>query len=74
MSTPGRIGSIIAFYRDGFREMPSWGRKAWIIIIIKLFIMFAILRLFFFPDLLRKNFDNDQERGRYMLEQLTNKT
>jgi hypothetical protein len=45
------------------------GKKLWIIIIIKLFILFFILRLFFFPDLLRKNFSTDQERGDYVLEQ-----
>ena len=28
------------------------GRTLWAVILIKLFIMFAVLRLFFFPDLL----------------------
>jgi len=74
MSFPGLIGAIIKFYRDGFREMPGWGRSVWIVILIKLFIMFAVLRIFFFPDLLKRDFDSDQERGRYVLEQLTNNT
>ena len=34
--------NIWNFYIDGFRNMGSWGRKVWIIILIKLFIMFAI--------------------------------
>jgi hypothetical protein len=50
----------------------TWGRKLWGIIIVKLFVMFAILRLFFFPDILKREFKNDRERGDYVLEQLTN--
>ena len=48
------------------------GKQLWIIIIIKLFIMFAILKLFFFPNFLKSNFDTDQERSDYVIEQLTN--
>ncbi len=33
--------------------------------------MFAVLKLFFFPNFLKKNFDSDKERGNYVLEQLT---
>ena len=40
---------IFRFYVDGFRSM-TLGRTLWAIILLKLFIMFAILRLFFFPD------------------------
>jgi hypothetical protein len=52
--------------------MSSWGRNVWIIIIIKLFIMFAILKIFFFPDFLKKKYDNDSDRSNYVMEQLTN--
>lgn len=42
------------FYVEGFRSM-TWGRTLWVIILIKLFIMFAILRVFFFqPSLAGK--------------------
>lgn len=50
--------------------MSSWGRKVWIIIIIKLFIMFAILKIFFFPDLLQKKFETDEQRSEYVMDQL----
>lgn len=40
------------FYRDGFRNM-TWGRALWVIILVKLFVLFFILRLFFFPDFLK---------------------
>ena len=64
------IKKILRFYSDGFRSM-TWGRKLWRIILIKLFIMFAILKLFFFPDILERNFETDEERSNHVLEQLT---
>lgn len=42
---------IYRFYVDGFRSM-TLGRTLWTVILVKLFIIFGILRLFFFPDLL----------------------
>jgi len=65
------LKKIFRFYFDGFRKM-TWGRRLWGIILLKLFIMFAILRLFFFPDLLKRDFDSDEERASYVLEQMTN--
>lgn len=40
---------IVRFYIDGFRSM-TLGRTLWAIILIKLFVMFAVLKLFFLPD------------------------
>ena len=39
-------------YYDGFRSM-TLGKKLWLVIFIKLFIMFAILKVFFFPNFLK---------------------
>jgi hypothetical protein len=47
------------------------GKKLWIIIFIKLFILFAILKVFFFPDLLKTRFSNDRDRSDYVIEQLS---
>ena len=58
------------FYIDGFRSM-TVGKMLWLIICIKLFIMFAILKVFFFPDFLKTNFNNDSERSEYIIHQLT---
>jgi hypothetical protein len=52
--------------------MSVWGRRVWIIVIIKLFIMFAILKLFFFPDFLQKKYDNEKQRSEYVMDQLIN--
>ena len=38
---------IAQFYCDGFRQM-TWGRALWLLIGIKLFVIFVILRLIFF--------------------------
>lgn len=61
---------IFDFYYDGFRSM-TLGKRLWIIILVKLFIMFAILRLFFFQDFLDRKFDNEHEKGDYVIEELT---
>jgi len=62
---------VFRFYYEGFKTM-TWGRSLWGIILIKLFIMFAILRVFFFPDILEKEFETDEDRSNHVLEQLTN--
>ena len=61
---------IFFFYYDGFKNM-TVGKKLWTIIIIKLFIMFVILKLFFFRNFLGEKFETDKEKGDYVIEQLT---
>ncbi len=56
------IVRIYRFYRDGFREM-TVGRWLWLMIIVKLFILFFIFKLFFFPDILNRDYDNDSQRA-----------
>lgn len=61
---------VYRFYRDGFRSM-TLGRTLWGLILLKLFIMFAILKVFFFPNALR-GFDTEQERAQHVIEQFIN--
>lgn len=42
---------IYRFYADGFRQM-TVGRVLWTVILIKLFVIFVVLKLLFFPDVL----------------------
>ena len=65
------IIKIWNFYISGFKNLSNWGKQVWIIILIKLFIMFAILKIFFFPDFLKSNFDTNEERSQHVLEVLT---
>jgi len=64
------LKKIFNFYFEGFREMSPRGRKLWLIILIKLFIMFAILKVFFFPNILKDNFKTDRERIEHIEKQL----
>lgn len=58
------------FYLDGFRSM-TLGRTLWFIILIKLFIMFAILKVFFFPNFLNSRPDGTTEEEFVANELLT---
>lgn len=60
---------IWRFYMEGFRNM-ALGKTLWAIILIKLFIMFFILRLFFFPNILQQKYDTDEERANQVIENL----
>ena len=55
------------FYRDGFRSM-TLGRTLWLIILLKLFIMFVVLRLIFFPNQMAGL--NAEERADKVMNQL----
>jgi uncharacterized membrane protein len=66
------LNRLFRFYYDGFRNMSWWGRRMWIIILIKLFVIFLILRLFFFHDFLRRKYSTDDQRSDYVIEQLIN--
>ena len=60
---------IIYFYLDGFKNM-TLGKSLWVLIIIKLFIMFAILKAFFFPNLLNSLYDNDEDKALHVRTEL----
>ena len=47
-------------YYDGFRSM-TLGRTLWTIILVKLFIIFVVLKLFFFPNYIKENAKEGQE-------------
>jgi uncharacterized membrane protein len=64
--------NLFLFYYEGFRNMSGWGKKVWLVILIKLFIIFVVLRLFFFPDLLKTGFRSDAERSTYVRNQILN--
>lgn len=45
--------NVYRLYADGFKHM-RLGRVLWAIILIKLFVIFVILKLLFFPDVLKQ--------------------
>ncbi|MEK7718641.1 MAG: DUF4492 domain-containing protein [Bacteroidota bacterium] len=64
------LRNLFQFYYQGFKSM-TIGRKLWAIILIKLIILFLVLRLFFFPNYLKSNFSTDEQRSNHVIEQLT---
>ena len=55
-----RLMQVWSLYADGFRNL----------IIIKLFIMFCILRVFFFPNYLNNVADNNTQKEDFVSQQL----
>jgi len=60
--------SIFRFYLEGFRSM-RLGKTLWALILIKLFIMFVIIKIFFFPRYLNQ-FDSITEKEKYVSKEL----
>ncbi|MDD5183679.1 MAG: DUF4492 domain-containing protein [Paludibacter sp.] len=69
MQTPKIIQNLYVFYRDGFRNM-TVGKTLWLIILIKLFIMFVVLRIFFFPNYLNTNFHDNKSKADHVRGEL----
>lgn len=61
---------VYTFYHDGFKNM-RLGKTLWGIIAIKFLIFFVVMKTLFFPNHLKENFENDQQRSEYILENLT---
>lgn len=59
--------------RDGFRGM-TWGKPLVWLVLIKLFIMFAILKVFFFPDFLSSKGETEEEQESYIVEQFVERS
>lgn len=69
MKAIGFTRNIYLFFKDGFAAM-TIGRTLWAVVLIKLFIMFAILKVFFFPNYLNSHFDNDADRADHVRTEL----
>ena len=50
---------IYDLYADGFRHM-RLGKTLWAIILIKLFIIFVSLKIFFFPNFLKQHAEGNE--------------
>jgi flagellar basal body-associated protein FliL len=53
---------IFMFYYDGFKNM-TVGKSLWIIILAKLFILFFVIKLLFFPNILKRDYSTDEQRA-----------
>ena len=66
-----QLHRIYDLYADGFRNMKI-GRTLWTIIIIKLIIIFAVLKVFFFPDFLSEHAPNG-DKAEFVATEKVNK-
>lgn len=73
MKSGSFVKRAFLLYYDGFRNLTDWGKKLWILILIKGILLFVLMKFIFFPNLLKKNFDNDTDRGNHVIENLTTK-
>ncbi|SUC37859.1 DUF4492 domain-containing protein [Prevotella pallens] len=60
MRKRGFIYRVFDLYYDGFRSM-TLGKTLWLVILIKLFIMFFVLKLFFFPNFIKEHSKGSDE-------------
>ena len=70
MNKSGFLYRVYDLYIDGFRHM-RLGKTLWAIILIKLFIIFVVLKIFFFPDFLKKHANGD--KADYVATELTDR-
>lgn len=54
------VRRIFRFYVEGFRSM-TWGRTLWILVLVKLFVIFVVLRLVFFRPALAGQSDAEKQ-------------
>ncbi|MDD3788626.1 MAG: DUF4492 domain-containing protein [Petrimonas sp.] len=59
---------------DGFTHMSKLGKTLWIVVIVKLIIMFAILKPIFFPDFLSSKYKSETDIGNYVGEELVDRS
>lgn len=62
------LKSVMMFYWNGFKSM-TLGKSLWLLIAVKLFIIFVVLKIFFFPDFLRHH-HGDEPKGNYVGREL----
>ena len=64
-------GRFIEMYVDGFRNLSSLGKTLWLIIAVKIIVFFFIVKLLFFPNVLKRDYTSDAERAEAVMENLT---
>ncbi len=63
------IKNIALFYKDGFANM-RLGRTLWAVILIKLFVLFALLKAFIYDKSIR-DLKSYEEKSQFVLKNLT---
>ena len=64
------LKNISNLYIDGFRRM-KLGKSLWLVIAVKLLIMFGILKVFIFDESLNSKFKTDEAKVDFVISNLT---
>lgn len=68
------LNKVYRFYRDGFAGM-TIGKSLWLLIFIKVAILFLVLKLFFFPNVIKERSENEAvEPGNIVRSELLDRT
>ena len=54
------IKRIINFYKEGFANM-KLGKTLWIVVLVKLAVIFLVIKMFFMPDILNERTSKGNE-------------
>lgn len=65
------VKDFFMMYVEGFKNLSRTSKALWIIIIVKLIVMFAFLKVFFFPNFLNSVASTEEEKAAYVIEELT---
>lgn len=61
---------VFDFYRQGFSAM-KLGKTLWGLILIKLFVIFVVLKIFVFDGNLNSEFASEKDKSEFVLKNLT---
>lgn len=65
------IKRIINFYKEGFANM-KLGKTLWIVVLVKLAVIFLVIKMFFMPDILNELTSKGNEAD-YVSTQITDR-
>jgi len=61
---------VFRMYGSGFKNM-RLGRVLWCVILLKLLVLFLIIKPFFMANYLNSRFATEQEKADYVMQELT---
>ncbi len=63
------LSKIFYFYYDGFRNM-TLGKSLWLVILLKLLIIFGFLKIFVYDKSLKVDFKTQEEKSKFVSQNL----
>lgn len=70
INSPSEKFNWFKMFRAGFTSMSPLSKSLWILVIVKLIIMYFILKPFFFPNVLDSTYDNDADKANHVRTEL----